>query len=325
MTPDFKIIADSQDVTARLRDRLIELRVTDEAGLTSDAVEIRLDDRDNLIALPTKGAKLDVYLGYLETGIARLGVFTVDEVVPTGPPDVLTIRGRAADLRQGLKSPKTRSWDQVTIGALVATIAAEHGYTPLVAAELAGVVLPHLDQTAESDLNLLTRLARQYGAVAKPAGGRLLFVPAGQAKSASGKNLPAVALKRGDLTDWEATLADRGKYLSVVTRYRDLAKAVDVEVTVGSGEPVYQLRHSYPDRDSAIAAGRARLDAFTRGEGTLRFTCVGNNALAAEGKVTLSGVRDGVDGAWIATRVTHDYAPAAGYRCDVEGKTDAGN
>jgi uncharacterized protein len=46
-----------------------------------------------------------------------------------------------------------------------------------VAESLAGIHVTHLDQTEESDLHLLTRLAREHGALAK-AGGRLSGVRA---------------------------------------------------------------------------------------------------------------------------------------------------
>jgi phage protein D len=50
MTPDFRIHADSQDITERIQDRLLSLRVTDEAGIKSDTVELNLDDRDGLVS-----------------------------------------------------------------------------------------------------------------------------------------------------------------------------------------------------------------------------------------------------------------------------------
>lgn len=49
MRPDFQILADGKDTTATFRDRLISLRITDKAGLESDAVEVTLDDRDGAI------------------------------------------------------------------------------------------------------------------------------------------------------------------------------------------------------------------------------------------------------------------------------------
>lgn len=325
MTPDFRILADSQDVTATIRDRLQELRVTDEAGQSSDAVTIVLDDRDNRIELPRKGASLEVAIGYREKGLATLGKFTVDETAISGPPDTLTIRGRAADLREGMKSPKTRSWDGVTLGALVFTVAAEHGYTPAVNAELAAVDLGHVDQTEESDLHLLTRLAEQYGAVAKPAGGRLLFVPIGEGKSATGMTLPSVPLARGDLSRWDVTLADRGRYASVSASWHDgTGTGQPQTVTVGEGDPAYVLRGTFRDAPEATAAARAKLAALLRGQGTISAECGGDERLGAEGEVLIGEVRDGVNGRWSLTHVTHTYSKTGGYRCEFQGETPKG-
>jgi hypothetical protein len=55
---------------------------------------------------------------------------------------------------------------------------------------LALIAIEHIDQSNESDLHLLTRLARQHGAVSKPVAGFRGFVSKGEAKSATGQQLP---------------------------------------------------------------------------------------------------------------------------------------
>jgi hypothetical protein len=320
MTPDFRIIADSTDITAALRDRLLSLSVSDAAGIESDTLEISLDDRGGVIALPRTGAELAVELGYIGAGLQRMGIYTVDEVGLSGPPQQMTIRARAADLRQGLKKPRTRSWDEVWLADIVRSIAAEHGYEARVGQMFESEALVHIDQADESDLHFLTRLARERGAVAKPAGGLLLFVPAGEAKSASGKTLPEVSLIAGQLSRWEVTLAERGKYPAVIAKWFDAAAAKEQTVTAGSGEPVFTIGRRYPDEPSAASAAEARLDAFTRGLATLRLSCPGDPLLMAEGKLTVTGLRSGADGAWSMTRVTHRL-DGGGYVCDIEAET----
>ena len=324
MTPLFRILADSVDVTAAFAGRLSSLSVSDAAGIESDAAEIVIDDRDGKIALPRTGAELDVRMGYEQTGLAPMGLFVVDEISLAGPPRAMTIRARAADLRQSLKRPRTRPWDGATIGAIVATIAAEHGYEPRCAAALAVETIAHIDQVDESDLHFLTRLAQQRGAVTKPAGGMLLFVPAGEAKSATGKTLPAAALAGGQVGRYEVTLAERGKYPAVTARWYDAAAASEQTVTVGSGEPVYTIGRRYPDHDAAYTAAKARLAAFARGTATLRLTAPGDTRLMAEGRLTVSGLRSGVNGDWTMTRVSHRI-DRAGYTCEIEAEAkDAG-
>jgi phage protein D len=86
MRPDFQILADQQDITTRLQDRLLSLHITDEAGFRSDTVELQLDDRDGKIEWPKHGAELDISLGYRSTGLTAMGRYVVDEIVHTSPP-----------------------------------------------------------------------------------------------------------------------------------------------------------------------------------------------------------------------------------------------
>ncbi len=183
MQPLFRIYAGSQEITAAIRDRLIELVVTDEAGIQSDELKLTLDDRrreDGAIAeLPRIGTVLTVSLGYAETRLVSLGRFIVDEVEIRSPPATLTVSAKAADMVGPFRSPKTRSWDATTLGQLVETIAGEHRYQAKTDPELGTIAIPHLDQTAESDMALLTRLAAKHDAVAKPVAGFLVLAKQG--------------------------------------------------------------------------------------------------------------------------------------------------
>ena len=330
MTPTYHILAGGKDITAAIRERLLSLRVTDEAGYQSDTLEIQLDDRDGAVDLPRKGAVLEVALGY-ETRTAKMGSYTVDEVELSGPPDRLIIRAKAADMRGSLKQHKTRSWHEVTLGDLVATIAAEHGLEPRVSETLAGVAIEHIDQTEESDMNLLTSLSKQYDAVAKPAEGRLLFVSRGTGQRASGRDL-RIAIHRNQTSDHRVTLADRGQYGAVVAHWHDVEAGEKLQERAGDGEPVYTLRHPYPNAAEAQAAARSKLRALNRGTGALSLTLKNgmpallaesnnpdNPALVAQTRLVLSGFRKGVDGDWVATRVTHEIS-ANGYSTRVEAE-----
>ena len=215
MTPDFRIRANGEDITEIVRARLVGLTITDALDEESDTCELTIDERPG-IALPSTGAEFEVDLGYLESGLAFMGGYTVAEIERTGPPDVLTARGAAADLIGGLKAPRTRSWDFPTIGSLVAEIAAEHGLTPQVEPSLRGVVLPHIDQVAESDLNLLRRLAdQQVDVVAKPANGRLLFVRRQALAAAEPQRGPAIRIVRTETVQHRLTRADRSENAAV--------------------------------------------------------------------------------------------------------------
>ena len=97
MTPTFRVVAEGADITALINDRLLLLRTTDKPGVESDDFELRIDDRDNAVTLPNRGASIEVFLGYNGSALIRLGRYTVDEVELSGPPDTLVIRGKVSD------------------------------------------------------------------------------------------------------------------------------------------------------------------------------------------------------------------------------------
>jgi phage protein D len=192
---DYRITANDADITAMLRKRFIKLTLQDSAGEDSDTVAIELDNRDNLIRLPSTGAELKVWIG--EPGaLVFKGVYQVDELEEPLDDQALVIHGKAAKMLGGIKAPRDAIFDGITLGVLVAKMATEHGYIAAVSPDLAKHVFSHIDQRAESDMNLLTRLARELGAVAKPVGGRLVVVPKGVAQTVTGAALPTIVMIR---------------------------------------------------------------------------------------------------------------------------------
>lgn len=319
MRPSFRILANQQDITDTIRDRLLSLRITDEAGNQSDTVELQLDDRDTKIQWPSHGAELDISLGTDQNQLTRMGLYIVDDIEHSGPPNTITVRGKAADMRASIKAPKTRSWDSITLGALVQTIAGEHGLSAKISEQLASIAIEHIDQSNESDLHLLTRLARQHGAVSKPVSGFLVFVLKGEAKSATGQQLPLVEIPKHQISRHRMTQAERGKYQSVKAYWHDNDTAEKQSVLVGDGEPVFAIRHTYNDAQEATRAASAKLQSLLRGTATLSLTLLGRPELQAEGKFRIAGIRDPVDGEWVINRVEHQLdSSGLQTRCDAE-------
>ncbi|MCB5198610.1 phage tail protein [Loktanella sp. TSTF-M6] len=311
MTPAFRIIATNTDVTATIADRLISLSVTDEDGLSADTLRLKVDDRDGRIAAPETGVVLDVALGHAGQPLVPVGRFAVDRVRGTGMPQTLTIDATAADMTGPLRAPRSRGWTDQTLGQIVETIAGRVGLEPVVAAALAGIRYPFLAQTAESDLNFLTRIARTLDATAKPAAGRLVVIPRGTGRDATGVAIPPVAIDRTDLSDWSWDRGARKAYARVTAEWCDIAGGRTVKVTVGSGEPVHRLRHVYATAADAQRACAAELAMSDRArltlDGTLhRF----NGDLFAGGTIRMTGLRAELNGGWLIRKVTHELTGA---------------
>lgn len=62
-----------------MNERLISLTITDKEGVGSDAVDFEVNDGNPFAEIPKKGDKLEVSLGYVETGVLAFGSYTVDD------------------------------------------------------------------------------------------------------------------------------------------------------------------------------------------------------------------------------------------------------
>ncbi|HGY1214434.1 TPA: phage late control D family protein [Citrobacter braakii] len=219
VAPAYMLTLDGADITQNFSDRLIGLTMTDNRGFEADQLDIALDDTDGLVELPPRGASLTLWLGWQGSALVNKGSFTVDEIEHRGAPDTLTIRGRSADFRGSLNSRREQSWHDTTLGVIVETIAQRNKLTASVADALKTIAIPHIDQTQESDAAFLSRLAERNGASVSVKAGKLLFLKAGSAMTASGKPIPQMTVERGDGDRHQFAIADREAYTGVTAKW----------------------------------------------------------------------------------------------------------
>lgn len=267
----FKILANNQDITDLIKDRLIKLSLHDAAGEKSDTVSIELDNRDEKIQFPATGASLEVWLGY-EGDLHMKGIYEVDELSEPIEDDMLSIHGKAAKMKGSLLAPKEATFDDVSLGDLLSGIAQAHGYDPVISPALSSIMFEHIDQKGESDMNLLTRLAREHGAIAKPVANRLVIILKGESKSASGQALPVQPISDRANSTGTITIQERNDYQSVKATWFDEEKQQSKTELAGQGEPCFVIRSSFKDQDKAKAAASAKLAALKRGKSTLSIT-----------------------------------------------------
>ncbi len=301
----FRVLSNGSDVTVLIADRLIGITVTDASGETADTAEIEIDDRDYLVTLPAVGAVLQIAMG-LGNELVELGQFVVDEIGGTVGPDTMSIKAKSADMRAAIKSAKTRAWQDVTVADIVAKIAGEHGLAKQISDSLQSVHYTYLAQTSESDLNFLTRIARDLDATCKPAGGALVFVKTGEGKAADGSALPVFTVHRSQMASASWQLTGRGKYGRVVAEWSKRGTGRVVKVTAGNEKPEHILRTRYANQAEAQRAADAALAKSKRNSGTLSVELGGYwGDLMAEGLIDVSGIKPELTGRWLVKTVTH--------------------
>ncbi|EDI5379053.1 phage late control D family protein [Salmonella enterica subsp. enterica serovar Enteritidis] len=342
-SPAFSITIEGKDVTTVMDARLMSLTLTDNRGFEADQLDLELDDADGLIALPRRGAVIQLALGWKGQPLFPKGAFTVDEIEHSGAPDRLTIRARSADFRETLNTRREKSWHQTTVGKVVKEIAARHNLKVALGKDLTDKALDHMDQTNESDASFLMKLARQYGAIASVKDGNLLFIRQGQGRTASGKPLPVITITRKAGDGHRFTLADRGAYTGVIASWLHTREPRKKETTsvkrrrkkattpkeqeakqddylVGTDENVLVLNRTYANRSNAERAAKMQWERLQRGVASFSLQLAEGRAdLYTEMPVKVTGFKQPIDDAeWTITTLTHSVSPDNGFTTSME-------
>ncbi|AHF94013.1 hypothetical protein OPIT5_03710 [Opitutaceae bacterium TAV5] len=323
MTPTFRLLADALDITDRILPHLISLTLTDNAGVQADSLTLVLADAAKATVIPEPDTILRLSLGFKGHPPRDMGSYSLDEVKWSDPPAQFSLTARTASHSdQGtpgdlapMQTKKSRSWEAGTkLTDMVARIAAEHNLKPRVGASLRAVVLPHIDQTDETDLNLLQRIVTDRGGWVKIAYGEIALVTAADAQAAAKAPVdptapPPLTIRPGGYTRIDWTNKKRQIYKRVVAVWRDADAATDREVVAGDLDPTAptdRLRTPYPDEATAITAARSRLDAVLRDGKTLNVTLPAPEDMSpsADAPVVIAGVAAQIDGQWMPKTVT---------------------
>lgn len=303
----YSLVVNGKDISQDVRPLLVSLRLLESRGEEADRLDITLDDSQGALALPPKGAKVELMLGYAHRGMVDKGTYTVDEVEHHGTPDTIEIRCRSADLRATLRQRSTQSWHDTTLGKVVRDIADKNHMPANVDEDLEDVELPHIDQTNESDVNFLTRLGRLHDAVATVKKGKLVFLPLESTRNAAGAELEAITLDRSDGDQHRYHCAARDSYTGVRAYWHDKRSGTKQAVIAGTEDNLKTLRDSYATEDDAMDAARSELGRIERGEATLEITlAIGQPALMVQTPVEVRGWKPEIDGTdWLCKTVEH--------------------
>ncbi len=326
LAPTYRLSVDGRDITPTVEARLVSLRLEEKRGDDADQLDLTLSDADGKLAIPRQGATIEVALGWEGQQLVDKGTFKVDEVEHSGAPDQVTIRARSADLANTLRTKRDQSWHQITLGQILRTIATRNGLSTRIHASLANVALAHIDQTNESDLNFLTRLAKRYDAVATAKKGHLLFLPINGTTNSKGQSLPGITITRQDGDSHRYHQSDQDSYTGVRAYWHDGKKANRTGVVVGTKVHAKTLSETYGSEADAMAAAKAEWQRLKRGAANFSLTlAIGNPLLVPQTPVTVRGFKDQIDGTgWLVVHTTHSLEDG-GFTTQAEMETMGSN
>lgn len=312
-----------------INQRLISWELVDDSGYQSDQLTLRVDAQ-GLDGLPREGDTVGIELGYKETGLTDKGDYKITRIMPRLFPDSVTIVATAApfqvDDKTEYKKRRSRSFENVTLGGLFRQIVQSHGFEPRVAQDMDGIVLAHVDQSDETDMSFISRLAKRYDAIAKPVNNLYVLARRGQVKTISGQSMQPVAvslpadnkLGKQSFINASADLASRGKFKGVIAVYWDADKGQDVEVQRGEA-PFKKLREPLDSALQAEEAASGELRKLMRSGVKIKLDVPGDPAMGAEGLIDVgAGFPAYMQGSWSIDRVISRGSRGEGYRCAVE-------
>lgn len=327
--PAFRLTIDG-NTSASLDARLMSLTHSDNRGFEADRVELTIDDSDGLVSMPARGAKISVAFGWQGEALVSKGLFVVDEITHQGPPDRLVITGRSADFRDDFNVKREYSWHNVTVGDVVSAIAGRYRLKPAVSVSLKDIGIDHADQTSESDISFLTRMARMLGAVTAVKNGCLLFIVPGRGVSASGRVLPGVTITRASGDSHSFRVADRDAYTGVQAYWLDLnfgrkkptmvkrrrkkkvktapaSSKKEGDYVEGAEGNVFVMRQTFKTERAARRAAAAKWSELQRGAAEFTITLARGRAdLFPELHANVSGFKPTIDAAdWVIRRVNN--------------------
>ncbi len=288
LTADFKIIAQGQDITETIKKNLISLEIKDEDGNMADEVSISIS---SIYKRPKYGDELEVFLGYKETGLSKIGVFKVQTSTITNKHQ-MKFSATGVDFSGNLKVKKSREFLEITLKELVSKIASEHFLNFVCDVD---IFMPYIAQEDKSDLSFLQEIAKDNELIFNIKNNTLICATKKQ-------DALSYTVDYKELIDISITHSNKTKYESAKVIYRDTKENTDKEVLVLEGEPQLRCERSCQDEDEAKRIGLASLTRANKGivsgELTIPF-----KVIFAGGILNLTNTTD--DGEYGITSVSH--------------------
>ncbi|MDY0320433.1 MAG: contractile injection system protein, VgrG/Pvc8 family [Arcobacteraceae bacterium] len=298
MTPIFKLVANNQDVTDKINKNSSRITFSDEAGDVSDEIGLVIE---GTWKKPKYEDELKLWIGTKEQGLFYCGLFKVQtSKAKKGSQNQIEITATAADFSKNLKVKRSNTYEQTSIKKIAEIIAARNELE--LSSDFDDMYILHLEQTNESDLHFLKRIALDYNALFSIKNNKLIFKKRIKENQKS-DSLPRFSLAVDEFTEIEIENINKTLYNSCKAIYRDTKDNTQKSVTVGNAEPLYVIKDAFENEADAKAKAQAALQIANRGTKVGLITCTGFEIYAG-GILNITGTLED-DGEYEIKSVNH--------------------
>lgn len=314
--------------------RLISWTHVDASGIESDTLSLKVDTH-GVDGMPDQGEKISLQVGYKESEIIDKGEFIISSVERHLFPPQIDIEATAAPFQKaddtGFRERRSASYGPITLGNLFRQLTTKHGFSPRIEGALDGILIDHIDQTNETDMAFLTRLASRYDAVTKPWNSLYVMARRGNVKTISGETLPTITYSvpqtaqpsEHGFINASVSYDSRPLYSGCKAKWWDDKTAQMKTVTSGEA-PFLILQQTWASEKDATVAAENELRRKQRQLSKISLSVPGNPLLAAEGLILLDDTWPlAMRGQWSIDKVTASHDSGSGYHCEIEATRPA--
>lgn len=321
----WRVTVDGRDVSGPMRPLLMSVEVQDRDGTSSDSARLVFDDTDGQCLLPRTGARLAVYLDGVKVfeGVVDSTPWTITR----GGGRILTIGAKGFDTRGKAKEGQRWHLDDASLADALRKGARKAGLDILVDPAFDGIRRDYWTPDGASFLGWAQSLAADLGATFKIRGDKAVFAARGSGISPAGEAMPTIDAVVGrnviavSIDPSKGRRSFRRARVRSLDRERASFRETIVEIDPeGEDEGVENVRRfTAADEDEARAFGEGRRRDAERESAEGSVTMLLSPEARAEGTLTLTGARPGIDGTYRIVGVTHrcDRGTGSETVCDI--------
>ncbi|MCZ6913066.1 MAG: contractile injection system protein, VgrG/Pvc8 family [Rickettsia endosymbiont of Ixodes persulcatus] len=224
--PSYELSSKHKKLNAFLHERVLSVSIADHLDTYIDELTLSFDNRsfkDLFIPPPDFGKHLSLKLGYPPM-LTNMGSFYIDSWNVSTPPSKINITAKSINLLQGFFDQKTEVWqgsgeEKKTIAQVIKTIAKNYKLMPKISESYEKKTIEEY-QYVESDINFISRLAKQYNAYFKIKQNKLFFK-----EYSLIKNISFILLNNNNLLSYQVEQQEADNYTSVHANWYDYENA----------------------------------------------------------------------------------------------------
>lgn len=311
--PTFKLIYGHKDITKDIADFVLSIEYTDKEHGEADEVQITLEDSQRLWQgawIPVKGDTIRLYIGYDGDPLLNCGLFEIDEVELSSPPDILVIKGIGTPIKKPLRQNNAIAYENKNLRQIAQEVANRNRLQ--LKGDIEDIRVQRITQNSERDLTFLRRLAEEYGYIFKVQENSIIFYQAQKLRATS----PVKILYRSDLTRYSMSEKTSQKYKAVQVSYHNPKTKKAVKTTVKNKNAIngdtLKITVRAENKQQAILKAKAAMAKGDTGkEGS--FEMCGDPSIVAGANVELKDLAH-FSGKYHLKQAKHTIDKSSGYK-----------